>query len=482
MTGKRWIGVGCAALLLGSATAGGALAAKHLLPKGNDVAEGVVLGGVPVVAGRLPEQVAGERAARLLDRSLHWVDSEGAPIDSATLRELGATVDLEQVAAALSAVGRRGTLWERLDDAWQARQGKLAVALPLRVPLEPLATRLAAYKTEHDVLPRAARWDHEAAAPTEHQNGALVDVHGAVEALSQVADAPASEVRLPILPLEPAVTSAVAASIDRSRVLSRYETRFAFLGSQVGRAKNIARAAAQLDGQVMMPGAILSFNELVGPRSIENGFAQAGEIYKGELRMGIGGGTCQVASTFHAAAYLAGLDITQRSPHSRPSGYIGLGLDATVAYPHVDMKLRNPFDFPIVLRAQTDGGTLTLELMGAKRPATVKYFVSTVGVRPYKRKVREASWLAEGRIIRKQKGIRGVTVEKTRRILYADGTRRVETTTDVYPPTNEVYYVPTGTDVEEALPPLPDALPDGGTTTEARAAPVEAAADRQVDS
>ncbi|MBW2457016.1 MAG: VanW family protein [Deltaproteobacteria bacterium] len=478
MTGKRWIGIGCAALLLGSATAGGALAVRHVLPDGNEVAEGVLLGGVAVPAGRLPEQVARERADRLLDRSLRLVGEDRAEIDRATLRELGATVDLEQVAAALSAVGRRGTLWERLDDAWQARQGKLAVALPLRLPLEPLAARLSAYKTAHDILPLPAKWDHEAGAATEHRTGALVDVYGAAEAMAKLAGSRASEVELPILPLEPAVTSTVAATIDRSRVLSRYETRFAFLGSQVGRAKNIARAAAQLDGQVMMPGAVLSFNELVGPRSIENGFAQAGEIYKGELRMGIGGGTCQVASTFHAAAYMGGLDITQRSPHSRPSGYIGLGLDATVAYPHVDMKLRNPFDFPIILRAHADTGTLTLELMGAKRPATVKFFAATVGVRPYKRKVREASWLAEGRIIRKQKGIRGVTVEKTRRILYADGTRRVETTTDIYPPTNEVYYVPPGTDVEADLPPLPD----DGATTEARADPDAPAAERQVDS
>jgi hypothetical protein len=133
-----------------------------------------------------------------------------------------------------------------------------------------------------------------------------------------------------------------------------------------------------------------------------------------------------------------------------------LGLDATVAYPHVDMKLRNPFDFPIVLRAYADQGTLTLELKGAKRPASVEYAAATVGVRPYKRTVRQAHWLAEGRVIRKQKGIRGVTVEKIRRIAYADGTDRVEKTTDIYPPTNEVYYVAPGTDAETALPPLPD--------------------------
>ena len=66
---------------------------------------------------------------------------------------------------------------------------------------------------------------------------------------------------------------------------------------------------------------------------------------------GTGGGTCQVASTLHAIAFFGGLDIVQRLPHSRPSGYIPAGLDATVVYPVVDLKLRNPFTFPVVVHA-----------------------------------------------------------------------------------------------------------------------------------
>ncbi len=474
MSGKRWIGVSLAALLVATAATGSVVAVQRLLPRGNEVAEGVVLGGVVVQRGRMPEQVARERADRLLDRPIRLVDDGQTEVHRASLRELGATVDVEQVAAALSAVGRSGSLWERLDEARQARRGKVAVALPLRLPIEPLALRLADEKTRRDRHPRPARWDHEKGTATEHRTGVQLDVYGAAEAIERAAGSGVTEVKLPILHVDPAVTTAVAQRIDRSTVVSRYQTRFAFLGSQAGRAQNIARAAAQLDGQVMMPDAVLSFNGLVGPRSIENGFAQAGEIYKGELRMGIGGGTCQVASTFHAAAYLGGFEITQRSPHSRPSGYIGLGLDATVAYPHVDMKLRNPFDFPIVLRATVDQGTLTFELRGARRPASVEYAAATVGVRPYQRKVRQAHWLAEGRVIRKQKGIRGVTVEKIRRIATIDGTVRVEKTTDIYPPTTEVYFVAPGTDVETALPPLPDDA--------AKAASSAQPADRAVDS
>jgi vancomycin resistance protein YoaR len=197
---------------------------------------------------------------------------------------------------------------------------------------------------------------------------------------------------------------------------------------------------------------------------VENGFAEAPEIYKGELRPGIGGGTCQVSGTLHAAAYLGGIDVVERANHSRPSGYIRMGLDATVVFPTVDLKLRNPYDFPIVIHAAIDKGTLAFELHGRRRPATVSFDTATVGTADYKRKVEELATLPEGKVVLKQHGIRGYSVKKTRTIHLADGSEKVEVTTDTYPPTFEIYQVPPGTDVETALPPLPPPTSPEGRT------------------
>jgi vancomycin resistance protein YoaR len=243
--------------------------------------------------------------------------------------------------------------------------------------------------------------------------------------------------------------------VDTSQVVSRFETRFGFTGDQVGRAQNIHRAAEQMDGVVLMPGEVVSFNANVGARSEENGFAEAPEIYKGELRPGIGGGTCQVSGTLHAAAYLGGIDVVERANHSRPSGYIRMGLDATVVFPTVDLKLKNPYEFPIVLHASIDKGTLSFTLLGARRPATVSFDTATVGTADYKRKIEEIAGLPEGKVVLKQHGIRGYSIKKTRTIHLAEGHDRVEVTTDTYPPTFEIYQVAPGTDVG-ALPPLPD--------------------------
>jgi vancomycin resistance protein YoaR len=163
-----------------------------------------------------------------------------------------------------------------------------------------------------------------------------------------------------------------------------------------------------------------------------------------------------VAGTLHAAAFLGGLDVVERSNHSRPSGYIAMGLDATVVYPVVDLKLRNPFAFPIVIHSKIENGTLTFELLGSGRPVTVEWATDTLGVAEFKRKIEEAPWLTPGKFVKKQRGIRGYSIRKTRKIRFASGEERVEVTTDVYPPTLEIYQVPPGTDPARDLPPLAD--------------------------
>ena len=257
------------------------------------------------------------------------------------------------------------------------------------------------------------------------------------------------------------LTAEAVSSIDRGTLISRYQTRFAYLGGQAGRAQNIARAASGVDGLVLMPDDIVSFNNAVGPRSLDNGFAPAGEIYKGEMRLGVGGGTCQVASTFYSAAFFAGVDVVERSPHSRPSGYVPVGLDATVVFPDVDLKLRNPFPFPIVVHAVLEPGSLAFELYGKEKPVSVELATAPLGRTPYKREVREVGWLAEGKVVCKQKGVAGMRIRKIRRIHLANGNERVEETTDVYPATSEIFLVPPGTDVTTALPPLPSEVAQG---------------------
>jgi hypothetical protein len=274
----------------------------------------------------------------------------------------------------------------------------------------------------------------------------------------------------------PRVSRSALAHIGIGSVLGEYETYFSRGGDQARRGKNIDVAAHKLDGLVLSPGELVSFNTVVGERSEENGFQKSWEIFKGEMIEGVGGGTCQVASTFHAAVLFAGLDILERLPHSRPSAYIPMGLDATVVYPIVDLKIKNPHSFPVVIHARTERNKLRIEVLGAARPVRVSFGRQVLETVPYGRKVAEDPRLEGNHVVVKQHGIRGFRVKRQRLLTFEGGRQRKESNTDFYPPTQEIYEVPPGFD-QALLPPLPDPAADAdeGATTPASPASASSA-------
>lgn len=147
--------------------------------------------------------------------------------------------------------------------------------------------------------------------------------------------------------------------------LGEHMTELAIDAAHAGRAHNVELAASLLDGAVIEPGAVLSFNERVGARTLEAGFAEAPELHGGHLHDGIGGGVCQVATTLHVAAIEAGLEMVEHRVHSIPSHYAPLGLDATVFYGRIDFRVRNPHAFAVRVRARSAGGVLVVRLEGA---------------------------------------------------------------------------------------------------------------------
>jgi VanW like protein len=165
-------------------------------------------------------------------------------------------------------------------------------------------------------------------------------------------------------------------------VLGSYETKY---GAGTSRGHNIERAAIVFrDGIMIEPGDTLSFNEMVGPRDQRHGFYKAHVIVDGEMIDGDGGGVCQVSSTIHAAARMAGLTVVERLPHTRPSAYIAPGLDATVSWPSKDLKVKNDFEEAVVLDVETQRdpknrwvGILTAKVYGTRAVPASKYTYKT---------------------------------------------------------------------------------------------------------
>jgi VanW like protein/Putative peptidoglycan binding domain len=421
-----------------------------------------------------------DRANALRDQRVSFVTAADphVVVAEATLGELGVVVDEERVVALATRLGHDGELLERASLARRARRGELDVALMPTIATDIAMARLLAVKEAWDVVPVSARLDLEHHDVLAEKPGSYIDAYDALAAVDALArsrsarsasgfdgheGSAASVVTLAAVSFAPRMTRAFLRSLDIKTVLGSFETYFSRGGDQARRGKNIDVAAAKLEGLVLASGEMVSFNEVVGERSEDNGFQKSWEILKGEMIEGVGGGTCQVASTFHAAAFFAGFEVLERLPHSRPSAYIPMGLDSTVVYPAVDLKLRNPHAFPVVVHTRVVGNALRIELLGAAKPVSVSFKRELEKVYPYKRKIVEDATLGGVRVVLKQHGIRGYRVKRTRELAYADGSRKSEETTDTYPATAEIYEVPPGFD-EARLPPLPEeAVPDEGS-------------------
>lgn len=134
------------------------------------------------------------------------------------------------------------------------------------------------------------------------------------------------------------------------------------------RTRNVKLAADKLDGVVLGPGDILSFNETVGERTREAGYQDAVIFVEGRHEPGLAGGICQVSSTLYNAALLGDLAIVRRQNHSLPVPYVPMGRDATVLWGLLDLKLRNDAPDPVALSVQMGRGRLTMRVLGRKVP------------------------------------------------------------------------------------------------------------------
>lgn len=136
-----------------------------------------------------------------------------------------------------------------------------------------------------------------------------------------------------------------------------------FRDSIPGRVHNLTLATQRLNGVVVQPGAVFSFNKALGPDGEAAGFVIAKIIYNGRTIDGVGGGICQVATTAFRAAFYSGVDIVERHPHTYRVSYYEppVGFDATVFSDEgVDLRWRNNLSVPILIQTAVDSRAQTI--------------------------------------------------------------------------------------------------------------------------
>jgi len=208
------------------------------------------------------------------------------------------------------------------------------------------------------------------------------------------------------------------------------------------RTANLEIAATRIDGTILLPGEVFSYNEAVGERTEESGFQQAKVIGESGYIDGVGGGICQPASMLYAASLMAGLEIEERHPHRFRVPYMPPGLDATVDWGKKDLRIRNNTDFPVIFHlGQIDRGEFLVRVMAPVRTFRVHYKYELVKETPSDAVQFEVD--LENRDLVHYYGRPGIEIAKTiwRKDLRMGETRRVKVRNDVYWPSPWVLRV-----------------------------------------
>jgi vancomycin resistance protein YoaR len=324
-------------------------------------------------------------------------------------------------------------------------------SLPVRVDRDKAIKALTLLKAKTDRAAINAYLDLEARTINNDSPGQSLDMWGSIPRIISAARSNAATVELATIAVPASVTKAGLGIDDISNVLGHYLTKFPVTDRD--RNFNLKLAASKLNGVVLKPNEEWSFNGTVGERSQRMGYKVAHVITAGEMVDGLAGGTCQISTTLFGAAFFSGIDIVKTTNHSRPSAYTPLGFDATVVWPDTDLKLKNPYDFPVVIRYVVANGEAKVEILGKKRPYDKIVFErKIIEESPFPTEERLDEEMPQDQTSIDQDGFNGYKLERFRRF-YKDG-KLVKTNkwTVNYKPVTEYIRRGTSTDPNAKMP------------------------------
>lgn len=264
------------------------------------------------------------------------------------------------------------------------------------------------------------------------------------EALTQEAN---KTINLPVSIVKPKINISDVNSLGIKELIGRGTSHFA--GSIQNRIYNISLAASRINGVLVPPGEIFSFNDMVGDISATSGYKQAYVIKSGRTVLDDGGGVCQDSTTLFRAVLNAGLPVVQRVAHAYRVGYYEQGfppgLDATVWAPSVDFKFKNDTPSHILIQAYTAGNTLYVDLYGTSdgRVAKISKSVVTDQTPPSPDLRQDDPTLSKGTVKQVDWAAWGAKVKFSRTVTRGGEEIIKETWNSTYRPWQAVYLVGT---------------------------------------
>ena len=277
--------------------------------------------------------------------------------------------------------------------------------------------------------------------------GRKLDLDKTYQLIIQALSAQEKTINLPVEIIKPKIQTEDVNSLGIKELIGQGISHFA--GSIPNRIYNINLTAQKINGVLIPPSGVFSFNQTVGDITAVTGFKQAYVIKEGRTVLDDGGGVCQDSTTLFRAVLNAGLPVVKRTAHAYRVGYYEQGfppgLDATVFYPTVDFQFKNDTAHHILIQAYTEGLTLYVDLYGTSDGRNVVLSKPVVTDRvPAPLELRQDDpTLPKGTVKQVDWAAQGAKVRFTRSV-YRNGEEIIkETWNSFYKPWQAVYLVGT---------------------------------------
>ncbi|MCL2839657.1 MAG: VanW family protein [Defluviitaleaceae bacterium] len=284
-----------------------------------------------------------------------------------------------------------------------------------------------------------AVYDPETFSATQSTTGVSFDLDAATAQLT--AANIGEEFIIPLVFTEPEVTTEY---LQDRLFRDELASRTTHVAGTNARLNNVTLAASYIDGLVLNPGDVFSFNEVVGRRTAERGFQNAGGFRDGQLVDMIGGGICQVSSTLYDNVLHAYLEVIARRAHSRPIAYLPLGHDAAIYWGQLDLQFRNNTPYPIRIEIEFDGRSMTSRFIGTRTSDYTIRIASYSTATPFETTRRADASVPYGETRVEFAGANGF-VTRTYRVIYDTEGNEISRTfiaRDVYRAQNRILLVP----------------------------------------
>lgn len=233
---------------------------------------------------------------------------------------------------------------------------------------------------------------------------------------------------------EPDLTTEEAKALKITEKLSSFRQWFP---PAPYRYTNVGQAARYLNGTILEPGEVFSMNGTIKERTVANGYTTGTIIQGGRFREELGGGVSIITTATWTAGFYAGLERIEQHAHGLYISRYTAGLEATVAWGLLDLRMRNNTGNGVLITATRYNDGVLIEMWGTRQ-----YDRVTATFSPRRNYTGYTTIYDDDSDCVPSEGSQGFTISVTRRLIRDGRVVKAETWPTVYKPTPNVVCGP----------------------------------------